>query len=171
MPAHLPVKPRYKNKTVATALAFLLGGVGAHRFYLQGSVDRLGLLHVCSIPLAGLVYGVGRAPNPFYVLLPVLLSCIAGFIEALVLGLTPDDKWNARHNPTFARHAQSRWPLVLLCCCWCSTCSSAPPCSSPPFRACSTCCTRAAHTADGKRPLTGRWYSSCSAAPAPVACR
>lgn len=114
MPAHLPAKPRYKNKTVATALAFLLGGVGAHRFYLKGSVDRIGLLHVCSIPLAGLVYGAGRAPNPFYVLLPVLLSCIAGFIEALVLGLTPDDKWNARHNPAFARHAQSRWPLVLL---------------------------------------------------------
>jgi hypothetical protein len=105
---------RHKNKTLATALAFLLGGVGAHRFYLKGSVDRIGLLHVCSLPLAGLVYGVGRGPNPFYVLLPLLVSCIAGFIEALVLGLTPDAQWDARHNPGAPAASHSRWPVVLL---------------------------------------------------------
>lgn len=107
-------QPPHKNKTLATALAFLLGGVGAHRFYLKGNVDRIGLLHVCSIPLAGLVYGVGRAPNPFYVLLPIIVSCIAGFIAALVLGLTPDDKWDARHHPGAVRRSHSRWPLALL---------------------------------------------------------
>lgn len=105
---------QHKNKTLATALAFLLGTVGAHRFYLKGSVDRIGLLHVCSLPLAGLVYGVGRAPNPFYVLLPLLLSCIAGCIEALVLGLTPDEKWDARYNPGGHFRSHSRWPVVLL---------------------------------------------------------
>lgn len=104
----------YKNKTVATALAFLLGGVGAHRFYLKGSVDRLGLLHVCSVPLAGIIYGVGRGPNPFWVLLPILVSYIVAHIEALVIGLTPDEKWDAAHNAGTPRPARSHWLLVLL---------------------------------------------------------
>lgn len=104
----------HKNKTLATALAFLLGGLGAHRFYLKSSVDRIGLLHLCSIPAAGLVYGLGRAPNPFYVLLPLILSCIAGFIEALVIGLTPDERWDARYNAGSGRTSRSRWPLALI---------------------------------------------------------
>ena len=108
-----PMQP-HKNKTLATALAFLLGGVGAHRFYLNGSVDRIGLLHVCSIPAAGLVYGLGHAPNAFYVLLPLILSWLAGFLEALVIGLTPDERWDARRNPGSGRTSHSRWPLALL---------------------------------------------------------
>jgi TM2 domain-containing membrane protein YozV len=104
----------HKNKTLATALAFALGGLGVHRFYLKGSVDRIGLLHVCSVPAAGLVYGLGRAPNPYYVLLPLIVSWLAGFLEALVIGLTPDEQWDARHNAGSGRHSQSRWPLALL---------------------------------------------------------
>jgi hypothetical protein len=104
----------HKNKTLATLLALVLGGVGAHRFYLKGGTDRLGLLHVCSIPAAGLVYGLGHAPNPFWVLLPVLVSCIVGFIEALVIGLTPDEKWDAAHNAASGRRSDSNWLVVLL---------------------------------------------------------
>jgi hypothetical protein len=104
----------HKNKTLATFLALVLGGVGAHRFYLKGSLDRLGLLHVCSIPACGLVYGLGRGPNPFWVLLPLLLSYIVGFIEALVIGLTPDDKWDAAYNAASAKKSSSNWLVVLL---------------------------------------------------------
>ena len=104
----------HKNKTLATALAFLLGGLGVHRFYLKGGTDRLGLLHVCSLPVAGLVYSLGQAPNPFWVLLPIFISCIAGFLEALVIGLTPDEKWDARFNPASGRHSQSNWMLAVL---------------------------------------------------------
>jgi hypothetical protein len=105
---------QHKNKTLATALAFLLGGLGAHRFYLKGSLDRIGLLHVCSVPAAGLVYGLGRAPNPFYVLLPLIVSWLAGFVEALVIGLTPDEKWDARYNAGSGRRSQSHWFVILL---------------------------------------------------------
>ena len=104
----------HKNKTLATALAFVLGGLGVHRFYLRGSVDRLGLLHVCSVPLAGMVYGLGQAPNPFWTLLPVFLSYIVGFIEALVIGLTPDEKWDAKFNPASSRKSDSHWILAVL---------------------------------------------------------
>jgi hypothetical protein len=105
---------KHKNKTVATALAFLFGGLGVHRFYLKGSLDRLGLLHLCCLPVAGIVYGVGRGPNPFWVLLPILVSCIAGWIEALAIGLTPDEKWDARHNPGAGRASESNWVVVLI---------------------------------------------------------
>jgi hypothetical protein len=105
---------QHKNKTFATALAFLLGGLGAHRFYLKGSVDRIGLLHVCSLPAAGLVYGLGHAPNPFYVLLPLIVSWLAGFVEALVLGLTPDEKWDARYNAGSGHRSHSHWFVILL---------------------------------------------------------
>jgi TM2 domain-containing membrane protein YozV len=104
----------HKNKTLATALAFVLGGLGIHRFYLRGGVDRLGLLHLCSLPATGLVYGLGHAPNPFWTLLPLFLSWIVGFIEALAIGLTPDEKWDAKFNPASGRKTQSHWVLAVL---------------------------------------------------------
>jgi TM2 domain-containing membrane protein YozV len=82
----------HKNKTFATLLAFALGGLGAHRFYLYGKKDRWAWVHVFLFPL----------------------SVYAGFIEALVLGLTPDEKWDAEHNPASGRQSESGWPLVLL---------------------------------------------------------
>lgn len=104
----------HKNKTFATFLALVFGAVGAHRFYLAKPTDRLGLAHVCSIPIAGLVYGVGHAPNPFWVLLPLLVSAIVGFIEALVIGLTPDEKWDARHNAGSGATSRSNWVIAVL---------------------------------------------------------
>jgi len=104
----------HKNKTLATLLALLLGGVGAHRFYLRGSFDKLGLLHVASLPVAGLVYGLQSQANWFYKILPILISCTVAFIEALALGLTPDEKWDARYNAGSGRQSDSQWPLALL---------------------------------------------------------
>ena len=105
---------QHKNKTLTTALAFLLGGLGIHRFYLKGSVDRIGLLHVCGVPVAGLVYGLGHAPDPFWVLLPIILSAIVGFGEALFYGLMPDEKWDARYNADSGRRSHSHWFVILL---------------------------------------------------------
>jgi hypothetical protein len=104
----------HKNKTLATFLALALGTLGAHRFYLHGGTDRGGLLHLCSVPIAGLVYGLGHASNPFWVLLPLLVSGVAGFIEALVIGLTPDEQWDARHNAGSGRQSHSNWLIPLL---------------------------------------------------------
>ena len=104
----------HKNKTLATFLAFVFGAIGVHRFYLRGPVDRLGILHVCCLPLTGMVYGLGHAPNLFWVLLPLLVSAIVGFIEALVIGVTPDEKWDARHNGGSGRTSQTSWVVALL---------------------------------------------------------
>ena len=103
----------HKNKTLATALALILGTLGAHRFYLHGAVDRLGLLHVSSLPIAGLIFSNAHGANLFYALLPLLISGIAACIEALVIGLTPDERWDARFNGAGTRSA-SNWMLALL---------------------------------------------------------
>ncbi|MCC2954482.1 NINE protein [Massilia sp. IC2-477] len=103
----------HKNKTFATLLALLLGGFGVHRFYLKGGTDRLGLLHLCSLPLVGILYGAVK-PHPFYVVLPLLVSYIAGFVEGLIIGLTPDEAWDAQYNQGSGKTSRSNWMLALL---------------------------------------------------------
>jgi hypothetical protein len=104
----------HKNKTLATALALFLGTLGAHRFYLHGPVDRLALLLASSLPIAALIYSKFDGINAFYVLLPLLVSGVIAFIAALVIGLTPDDKWDARFNPGSATQSRSSWVLAVL---------------------------------------------------------
>jgi TM2 domain-containing membrane protein YozV len=103
----------HKNKTVATLLALLLGGFGIHRFYLKPGADRIGLLHLCCLPVTGILYGAVK-PHPFYIVLPLLVSFIVGFVEALVIGLTPDEKWDAQYNAHSGQQTHSNWVLVLL---------------------------------------------------------
>lgn len=82
----------HKNKTLATFLAAIFGGLGAHRFYLHGKQDVWAWVHILIFPL----------------------SVFAGFIEALVIGLTPDDKWDEAHNKNSGRQSSSGWPLAVL---------------------------------------------------------
>jgi TM2 domain-containing membrane protein YozV len=104
----------HKNKTLATALALSLGTLGAHRFYLYGGVDRIGLMHLSSLPIAGLIFSNAHGIHPFHALLPLLVSGIAACIEALVLGLTSDEQWDARFNGAAGTRSQSNWVLALL---------------------------------------------------------
>lgn len=92
MPDALPLTIPHKNKTLATFLAAVLGGFGAHRFYLYGKRDGRAWLYVFLFPL----------------------SMFAGFIAALVIGLTPDEKWDARHNPASGRLSDSGWTVILI---------------------------------------------------------
>lgn len=110
----MPASTPHKNKTFATLLALLLGWIGAHRFYLRGSTDRLGLMHVASLPMCGLIYGLLPEAHGFYKMLPLLVSAIAGFIEALVLGLKSDELWDKQYNPHSGRTSQAKWPLAVL---------------------------------------------------------
>ncbi len=104
----------HKNKTLATFLAVVLGGVGAHRFYLRGSLDKLGLIHLTSVPITGLVYGLAPEADGFFKILPLLLSYVVGFVEALVIGVTADEKWDAAFNANSGKRSDSKWYLALL---------------------------------------------------------
>ncbi|ATQ78804.1 hypothetical protein CR152_09730 [Massilia violaceinigra] len=107
----------HKNKTFASFLALILGAVGAHRFYLRGSLDKLGLMHLASLPVAGLVYGLAPEANWFFKILPLVLSGIIGFVEALMIGLTPDEKFDAAFNAKSGRKSASNWVLAVLLVC------------------------------------------------------
>ncbi|MES2743431.1 MAG: NINE protein [Pseudomonadota bacterium] len=105
---------RHKNKTFATLLAALLGTLGAHRFYLRGATDRWAWLHMASLPAALAVTLGAPGADWFFQILPLTVSGLIGFLEALVLGLMSDEKWDAAFNPGGARQSASNWPLALL---------------------------------------------------------
>lgn len=105
---------RHRNKTLATFLSSVFGSIGLHRFYLYGKKDLWAWVHLLSLPLSGIA--VALLPNQPALLTfsPLLVSGLSGFIEALVIGLTPDDKWDVQHNPESGRQSQSSWVLAVI---------------------------------------------------------
>lgn len=104
----------HKNKTLATLLGAVLGALGAHRLYLRGRSDGLLWLHLALAAAALLLLAVLPSVNPFYCLLPLIASMIAGFLEALILGVMSDEKFDAAFNAGSGGRSDSRWPLALV---------------------------------------------------------
>jgi hypothetical protein len=104
----------HKNKTLATFLASVLGGFGTHRFYLYGKKDMGGWLHLVTVPISILAIATGGDRPAIFLAGAFVLSMLSGFIEALVIGLTPDDKWDALHNVNSGKLSSSDWPLAIL---------------------------------------------------------
>ena len=110
-PAH------YRSKTLATWIAVVGGSLGLHRFYLRGLRDPWGWLHAPPTLLG--LYGLqrmndlGQDDRLAWALIPLLGAMLAGaMLAAIIYGLTPDEKWDARHNPGAAVHP-TRWGPVL----------------------------------------------------------
>ena len=106
-----------RSKTVATWIALIGGGVGLHRFYLHGRRDACGWLH--PLPFALGLYGVLRARNLgqddalSWALIPLLgLVLAASMLAAIIYGLTPDERWNARYNAGLPA-VRSGWAAVI----------------------------------------------------------
>ena len=108
---------RGKSKLATVALAFLLGSLGAHRFYLAGVRDRYGWMHLLAT-LAGTI-GVASlladAGNP---VLNWVFAVLGGTSLTSAFGcdrLRPaaGRKWDARFNPHGAP-TRSGWPVVIL---------------------------------------------------------
>ncbi len=110
-----------KSKTLSTWLAFLGGSLGLHRFYLHGFADGWGWLS----PLPTLVgaFGLLRLRDAGLddtlgaLLVPWLgLMLVAGMLQAIVIGLTPDERWHQRFNPSLnpsSSEGASGWLNVL----------------------------------------------------------
>lgn len=107
----------YRSKTLAAWLALLAGALGAHRFYLHGWRDALGWL-LWPPTLAGAagvlrMRALGQDDQLAWLLIPLLgLTLSLGALAAIVHALTPDEKWDARHNPGRAG-AATGWGAVL----------------------------------------------------------
>jgi hypothetical protein len=94
---------RPRSKALATWLAVIGGAFGLHRFYLHGWRDLPGWLYPVPtlLGLAGVqrMRAFGQDDHVAWVLIPLLgLALSAAMLTAIVYGLTPDDKWAARHN-------------------------------------------------------------------------
>jgi hypothetical protein len=107
---------QHKNKTLAALLAFFLGSAGVHRFYLHGLQDPWGWLHVACFPLTGLLIVITGKPVSPFVAAPIVLSLLASFMETLLIGLTPDEKWDERQNLNSGKKSDSGGmiPFILV---------------------------------------------------------
>jgi len=105
---------RARSKTAATWLAFLGGAFGLHRFYLHGARDAWGWLLI--VPALLGLWGVervrafGQDDVLAWFLVPWLgLTLAATMLEAIVYGLMPRERWQARHD----RGGRTRpWPWL-----------------------------------------------------------
>jgi hypothetical protein len=93
-----------RSKSLATWLAVIGGTLGLHRFYLYGWRDLPGWLYPLPtlLGLAGVqrMRAFGQDDRVAWLLIPVLgLTISIAMLTAIIYGLTPDDKWAARHNP------------------------------------------------------------------------
>jgi len=101
----------FRRKSIAALLAFLLGALGAHRIYLGRPRWWLPLaVTALSLPLLVGVRNWYQTPAFFVLMVPV----VAGFIEALVIALMPDEKFDARFNAGGERRNRSGWDAVLV---------------------------------------------------------
>ena len=108
---------RYRSKTLAAWLALAAGPLGAHRFYLHGWGDLWAWLHPWPTLLgaAGVLRmrALGQDDQLAWLLIPVLGLMVAqAMLAAILIGLTPDERWQARFNPGAAPRA-SGWAAII----------------------------------------------------------
>lgn len=106
----------HKNKTLVTFIAATLGGSGIHRFYLYGIKDIWAWCYASFILvyITYMAYLISTDQIAQSVLAWFPISMLVAFVEALVIGLTADDKWDAKHNASSLVHSESSWPHVIL---------------------------------------------------------
>jgi hypothetical protein len=110
-------RPPYRSKTLATWLSIFGGAFGLHRFYMRGLGDMLAWLHI--VPTSLGLFGMQRLEtfgqdDPLvWWLLPVLgLMISQGMAHAIVYGLTPDERWDAQHNPGYPTTPTAWGPIL-----------------------------------------------------------
>ncbi|MFZ6751474.1 NINE protein [Undibacterium sp. Ren11W] len=107
------MQKKHKNKAITSFLASILGSIGVHRFYLAGANDKWGWLHLASLPLS-LILSRHFFNLPLLATMsPFVLSFLASILEALVLGLIADEKWDAKYNLNSGQQSDTSWPLAL----------------------------------------------------------
>lgn len=107
----------YRSKTLATWFALVGGCFGLHRFYLYGRHDLWGWVFPWPTLLG--LYGIWRArelgldDHLSWLLIPLFGAMLAGtMLTAIVYGLMPDERWNARFNAGGREH-RSGWMTVI----------------------------------------------------------
>jgi len=102
---------KFISKVKVGLLAALFGCIGAHWWYLRRPrawmVTAIGLALILASALAEVWW-----ENPAFFLL--FIPILDGFIEAIVLCLMSDARFDARYNPGLERATPSGWGPVLV---------------------------------------------------------
>lgn len=109
----------HKSKSIAAWLAVIGGTLGWHRLYLRGWGDKLAWLHLVPtlIGYAGVLRmrELGQDDRLSWLLVPLLGLMIAqAMLHAIIYGLTPDERWDARYNPGDRRSATGWVPVLAV---------------------------------------------------------
>jgi hypothetical protein len=112
-----PPGRRYRSKSAATWIAVTTGALGGLRFYLHGARDLAGWLHwpptLLGLWGAWRMDALGQDDRLASVLVPLLgLMLSWAMLEAIITGLTPDERWDERHNAGLELRATG-WAPVL----------------------------------------------------------
>jgi len=103
--------PRFRHKALAALLAAATGALGLNRVYLGQRLWWLPLgITLGALPLLVGVRNWYQTPAFFVAMVPV----VAGFLQALVLALMPDAKFDARYNAGSGRRNRSGWDAVVV---------------------------------------------------------
>lgn len=111
------VRPAIRSKTLAAWLALLGGTLGLHRFYLHGLRDAWGWA-VVPLTLLGLLGldrmdELGQDDKLATLLTPLLgVSISVAMFSAILIALTPDEKWDARFKPAGPPSATGWGPVL-----------------------------------------------------------
>ncbi len=89
-----------KSKTVAAVLAFLLGGLGVHKFYL-GKTSQ-GILYL----VITIVCSTASFATLFALFFLMFIPGILALIDFIMLLCMSDDDFNAKYNPGMSQAAQ-----------------------------------------------------------------
>lgn len=100
----------HRNKVVAAWLASLLGVFSLHWWYLGRRHAWLMTTSAVLLLILAQFYPVWWDSPPFLLL---LLPISAGIIEALVLALMADHKFDARYNPHSGIQTKTGWNAVI----------------------------------------------------------
>ena len=95
----------------------MLGSLGWHRLYLRGLGDWLGWLHVLPTALGALgvhrLRTIGQDDPLAWILVPLLgLMISQAMLTAISYALTPDERWDRRHNPGRPVRLTSWGPVI-----------------------------------------------------------
>lgn len=119
------MKSHFKNKTLAVFLAAVLGSFGAHHFYLEGRHSWKAWCY-CIAFFALFAFGLDyslRDPAfglhmPYDIFQPAMLLAglpgIVAMLEAILLTLIPDERFDTRFNAGQSRRNHSGGLVVTM---------------------------------------------------------
>lgn len=101
----------FRHKALAALLASLTGALGLNRLYLGQGLWWLPLgITLITLPTLIGVKNWYQTPAFFLLMVPV----IAGFLQALIIALMPDERFDTRFNAGGTQRNRSGWNAVLI---------------------------------------------------------